>query len=432
MRTRTGIILLLTFLLPQLVVACTGERQRQPVVFSVGGAPAELAFWDELVKEFEHQSGIKVELLRQPADTDQQRQGLIIALKAGIANPDVFLMDVAWLGLFEASGWLAPLADVDRSPFFPRILKQVDIHHGQLLALPVDMDAGLLYYRRDLLNRYDIAGPPPTWPKLLATALKVQKSQRDKNPDFYGFVWQGAQYEGLITSFLDFAGEAGGFIQRNGRILLDVPANRRALAFMHDLIWKYKISPPDTYTTMREEEVRRTFQEGDALYERNWPYAWSLHQQEGSPVRGVTGVAGIPAPAGGRAAPCLGGWHVGISRYSDVKPEALAFVRYLTSYEAQKKMVLALGWNPGRQDLYDDPEVIARAPYLKQLRQIILQARPRPLVPFYPQISAIAQRHLNAALAGTCTPKEALVLAQRDIAALLARYGLKRSPGAGK
>lgn len=422
-RPRIGILLLLALLFSSLV-ACPARREEKPVVFSVGGAPAELAVWEKLVRDFERQSGIKVELLRQPADTDQQRQGLIIALKAGRPDPDVFLMDEAWLGLFAASGWLAPLKGIDRTPFFPRILKEVDLHHGQILALPVDLDAGLLYYRRDLLTRFGLGGPPATWKELLADARLVQRKMRRQDPAFYGFVWQGAQYEGLITSFLDFAGQAGGFVQRRGRILLDVPANRRALAFMHDLIWTYKVSPPDTYTTMKEEQVRRTFQHGDALFERNWPYAWSLHQEPGSPVRGKTGVAPLPAPEGGKAAPTLGGWHVGVSRFSDVKPEAMALVRYLTSYATQKKLVLALGWNPGRRDLYDDPEVIARAPYLKQLRRVFLQARPRPLVPYYPQTSAIAQRRLNGALAGRYSPRRALALAQRDISALLARYDL--------
>ena len=92
---------------------CSGQ-QAPVVVFAVGGAPAELAFWEEVVQDFARVKGIKAELLRRPADTDQQRQGLIIALKAGMADPDVFLMDVAWLGLFAASHWLAPLENIDR------------------------------------------------------------------------------------------------------------------------------------------------------------------------------------------------------------------------------------------------------------------------------------------------------------------------------
>ena len=415
-------LLLLASLLP--LGGCK-QREASSVVFSVGGAPSELAVWEELVDDFEAETGISVEIRRQPSDTDQQRQGLIIALKAGITDPDVFMMDVAWLGLFAASGWLTPLDGVDRRPFFPHIIDRVDTFDGQLVALPVYMDGGVLYYRKDLLDHLGMASPPATWQELLSSALLLQRSLRSENPDFYGFVWQGAQYEGLITTFLEFAGSRGGFKRQDGKILLNTEPNRRALAFMRDLIWKYQVSPPNTYTAMKEEEVRHYFQEGDALYERNWPYAWSLHQQPGSPVRGLTGITGVPAFSRETAVSTLGGWHVGISRYSDVPSLALEFVKYITSRKAQKKMVLALGWNPGRQDLYTDPEIVEQVPYLTELKRVFKNARARPLVPYYSQMSAIAQRRINAALAGKYSPAAALEMAESDIAALLARYRLE-------
>ena len=144
-------------------VLCTSGcgPQKNAVVFAVGGAPAELAFWEQLVGDFERQSGIRIELLRQPTDTDQRRQGLIIALNARQSNPDVFLMDVAWLGLFMASNWLEPLGkEIDTDPFFSRVLELTDRQAGRLYALPVYIDGGVLYYRRDLLQRYGLPGPP--------------------------------------------------------------------------------------------------------------------------------------------------------------------------------------------------------------------------------------------------------------------------------
>ena len=281
---------------------CKMAAQPGVLFFAVGGAPSELVFWEEVARDFSQSHGVRVEILRLPADTDQQRQSLIVSLDAGLANPDVFLMDVAWVGFIRASGWLYPLSGFDPSPFFPRILHLVDIFQGELVALPVYMDAGLLYYRRDLLDRFGIKHPPGTWEELLRQAERVQAAVRKDRADFYGFVWQGAQYEGLVTNFQEFAGEKGGFVasdQGDRQFVVDTPQNRRALTFMHDLIWKYKVSPPATYTEMREEQTRLAFQDGGALFERNWPYAWALHQQPGSPVRGKTGVALPPAPSGG-------------------------------------------------------------------------------------------------------------------------------------
>ena len=125
-------------LLAALSAVCCSGPEKDAVVFSVGGAPAELAFWEELIRDFEKQSGIPVELLRQPTDTDQRRQGLVVALSAGKSNPDVFLLDVAWLGLFAASGWLEPLgSDIDQSLFFARVLQLADIYKGKLFEFRV-------------------------------------------------------------------------------------------------------------------------------------------------------------------------------------------------------------------------------------------------------------------------------------------------------
>jgi multiple sugar transport system substrate-binding protein len=397
--------------------------EKNAVVFAVGGAPAELAFWEQLTDDFQKQSGIRVELLRQPSDTAQRRQGLIIALDARQANPDIFLMDIAWLGLFIASDWLEPLGkEIDTDPFFSRVLRLADIQQGRLFGLPVNVDGGVLYYRRDLLQRFDLPGPPATWRELLSMARTVQTALRGTNPHFYGFVWQGAQYEGLVCNFMEFCGADGGFIMQDGGVLIDQSRNRAALQFMHDLIWKYKISPPNTYTEMKEEEVRTYFQAGNALFERNWPYAWALHQRPDSAVRGKIGVAPLPTADSGERVSTLGGWHIGLSRFSDRKIQGLKFIQYVTAYDTQKRLALGLGWTPGRRDLYSDPDILARQPHFSKLRAVFQTAQPRPILPYYTQLSAIVQKHLNRVLADRDTAARALEKAQQEINALLMRY----------
>jgi len=415
---------ILPLILSHLLICCSSSQEAR-VIFAVGGTPAELKGWEQLVNGFQWRSGIPIEILLLPADTDQQRQSLIISLEAGVKNPDVFLMDVGWLALFSHSGWLEPLKGIDTAPFFSKVIELSDTYQGNLVALPMYMDGGLLYYRKDLLNASGISGPPKTWENLLSTSLLIQPGMRRERPDFYGFVWQGAEYEGLICDFLEFAGSNGGFILKDGLIRVNTPENRHAVQFMHDLIWKYKISPPTTYTEMKEEQVRRYFQRGDALYERNWPYAWNLHEDEESEVRNRTGIAPIPAPRGAESVSTLGGWHIGVSRFSDAKPEALEFVKYVTSYMGQKKMVLLLGWNPGRQDLYLDREVIEKMPHFSKLKEIFQNAGPRPMVPYYAQVSKIVQTKINGVLAGRYSSDQALKEADEEIAALLKRYRIE-------
>jgi multiple sugar transport system substrate-binding protein len=176
---------------------------------------------------------------------------------------------------------------------------------------------------------------------------------------------------------------------------------------------------------MKEEETRTFFQTGNVLFERNWPYAWALHQGQDSKVRGKIGVAPIPASPGGESVSALGGWHIGISKFSDVKPQALKLVQFVTSYETQKRLLLNLGFNPGRKDLYADPEVLDKAPHLAQLKDVFQNARPRPILPYYTQVSEIAQPLLNGVLASKYEPEDALATAQQEIAELLKRYVTK-------
>jgi multiple sugar transport system substrate-binding protein len=433
-RVRAGRAVVAVLALALALAAGGCGDQRGDLVLAVGGAPAELAVWQEMATAYGESTGVRVELLRQPSDTAQQRQGLIVALSAGRPDPDVFLLDVAWIALFAAADWLRPLpaAAADTTAFFPGILDAVDRHGGDLVALPVYLDVGLLYWREDLLRAHGLGGPPRTWDRLEEMAATVQAAERRENPRFRGFVWQGAQYEGLVVNFLEFAGTAGGLRRTAVGWQVDTPANRRALQRMHALVHTRRLSPAATSTEMREEEVRAFFQRGDALFERNWPYAWPLHQRPGSPVRGRVGVGRLPGPTPDTGAGTLGGWHVGVSRFSDAPGQAVRFVRWLTSRAVQERMVRRLGWNPGRRDLYDDPDLARELPHLPHLKAALRTARPRPPVPWYPQMSRVLQRHLGAALCGRATAADALAAAEEEIAALARYYAAPESGPAGR
>jgi len=341
-------------------------------------------------------------------------------------------MDVAWIAQFSASEWLEPLDDyikkekINLDAFFNKVVNLVDRYRGKVIALPVYIDAGVLYYRKDLLRKYGYSEPPETWGELVNCALKIQKSMRKTNPNFYGFLWQGAQYEGLVCNWLEFAASnGGGIIFKDGKIGLNLHSNIEALQFMYDLIHTYKISPPNTFTEMKEEEVRMSFQKGDALFERNWPYAWALHQSEDSYVKGKVDIAPLPHFASGKSVSTLGGWHIGISKYSDAKSKAFKFLKFVISYGTQKKLALKLGWNPGRKDVYTDQEVLKKMPHLAKLKDVFENALPRPNLPYYTQISEVLQHYINAALAGKLTPEDALSQAEKEAQDVIERYERK-------
>ncbi|PIS47004.1 MAG: transcriptional antiterminator [Elusimicrobia bacterium CG08_land_8_20_14_0_20_51_18] len=420
-------LLLPLFLAFALAAGCAPEKKE--LVFAVGGAPSELDEWESVIEDFSREKGIKARLLRQPTDSDQRRQGILIPLKARVRNPDVFLMDIAWIGQFAASGWLEDLnpyinkEGYDLGKFWKNILDSADTFGGELVAMPVYIDAGVLYYRRDLLEKYGVKKVPEHWDEFIAVAARIQEKERAQNPKFFAFVWQGAQYEGLVCDFLEFATmEGGGIGLSGGKIKLDTPANRAAAGLMRDLIFKHKISPPNVFTDMKEEEARLFFQSGNALFERNWPYAWGLHQAGDSPVKGKVGIARIPAFPGRSSVSTLGGWHIGISRFSDAKSEAWEFLKYALSRGTQKKLSLALGWNPARKDVYSDPEVLAKYPHFRALSEVFSGAKSRPQLPYYTQVSDVLQRYLNSAVAAKTDPASAFGSAEKEINAMMERY----------
>ncbi len=378
------------------LLSCTS---RSELTVAVGGTSAEVNYWYRIIKEFEKREGIKVRIIRQVSDSDLRRQHLILSMISRLKDPDVFFMDIAWLGQFIHSRWLEPL-DIDTKPFFKGSI-EVAHKNGRLYALPVNIDCGLLYYRSDLLEKYGCE-VPETWEELLECSLEAV------DEGIYGFVWQGAQYEGLVCTFLEFSySAAGGFENINSE------ENLKALIFMRDIIRRYKISPPDTYVSMKEEEVRLIFQRGLALFERNWPYAYKLHSAGNSPVKDKFGIALLPRFEGGKRASCLGGWYIGLSRFSDRKEEGKRLIRFITSYRVQKDLVEDLGWNSPRIDVME--ELGEKYNHLKVVKEACTYAVARPPVPYYAQISYTIQKYVNGVLAGLIEPEEALSRIEKEI-----------------
>ena len=400
-----------------------GCSQKKSLTFITGGTPKSFAFWEKTILDFKEETGIDIQMIRSATQTEVRKQQIFIALRGQKADPDVMVMDIAWIGQLSASGWLEPLNDykIDTSIFFNNIISLADIHDNSIIGLPLFVDAGLLYYRKDLLEKYGYSTPPETWQQFSDMAVHIQKEERKHNPDFWGFVWQGAQYEGLICNALEFFGSAGGGFYNNDNIpIIDSDKNIRALRFMADCINKEKISPPNTYTDMKEEETRLVFHNGNALFQRNWPYAGNRHNEEDSPVKGLFGISALPHFPEGKSVSTLGGWHVGISKHSDRKKDAAAFVKYITSYEVQKGMAVELGLNPGRKDVYESKEL--KSGFFGSLKKVFLTAVPRPAVPYYTQISLVLQKYINDAIAGNQNPDEALRKAQEEIEEIIKTY----------
>ncbi|MFH1604719.1 MAG: ABC transporter substrate-binding protein [Pseudomonadota bacterium] len=401
------------------MVACNASGpapESTVIVFKHGklfGDPAPLR---ALLDEFERahpRIAVRDETL--PAASDAQHQFYAISLQAKSPAFDVLAVDVIWVAEFAHAEWLheLTLTPQERAAFFRGPIEAVT-YRGQVYAVPWFVDAGLLYYRKDLLAKYGLH-VPRTWDELVRTAQAVMA----REPGIAGFVWQGKQYEGLVCNALEYVWSNGGAVLSGGRLALDTPRNRQALAFMADLVHRYGVTPASV-TTATEEPSRHVFGQGRALFLRNWPYAWRLFQDPSSRVYGKVGVTMLPHFEGSAAAPTLGGWQLALNRHSRHLEAGGELVRFLTSAPAQKRLALAYGFQPARTALYRDPELLRAQPFLATLEHAFAVARPRPVTPYYVRVSQVLQSELSAIVTGLKTPQAALAAAQRKLRAILA------------
>lgn len=354
--------------------------------------------------------GVTVRVLDTP-DMVQDRLGLYLQFfEARSAEVDVYQIDVIWPGdlaehfvdLYEYGA--AEVVDMH----FPAIVENNTVD-GRLVGIPWFTDAGLLYYRTDLLEKYGL-DVPQTWEELEEYARIIQQGERATNPDFWGFVWQGNAYEGLTCDALEWiaANDGGTIISPDGVITI---ANQNAAEAIEMAAgWVGSISPFGVLA-MAEEESRAVWQAGNAAFMRNWPYAYSLGMADDSVIKDKFDVAPLPAGKSGAGAATLGGWQLAVSKYSR-NPEIAADVAlFLASYDMQKMRAVDASYNPTIMDLYFDEDVLAATPFFGTLYDVFINAVARPSTissPNYNQVSTLFFQAVHGVLQGRTDAVSAL------------------------
>jgi multiple sugar transport system substrate-binding protein len=274
----------------------------------------------------------------------------------------------------------------------------------------------MLYWRTDLMPK-----PPATFGDL----VRASQAARQKGKVKYGYVWQGARYEGLVVNFFEYLGAHGGRILDGGRVTVNSPPALAALNEMQAEIYGSGIVP-STVLTWHEEESRFAFQNGEAAFMRNWPYPVPLlRDPANSRVAGKFAVAPLPATPQGTSTSAIGGAQLAINRHTEHPEAAWEVIHYLTQPEQMLERARVVGQFPTRSGVYDDPglaSALALPP--ATVKQIIEHAAPRPVTPVYTQLSEILQIQLHRALTRQTSPADALAQAQQEMQRVLDRAGL--------
>lgn len=348
-------------------------------------------------------TGNEVQLFNTPNDSGQQLALFQQMLAAKSADIDVYRIDVIWPSLLANHLIdLTPYVGKEIDQHFKPIV-QNDTVNGKLIAIPWFTDAGLLYYRKDLLDKYK-QKVPTTWQELADAAKVIQEGERKAGNDkMVGFVFQAKAYEGLTCDALEWVDSFGGgtIVDDSGKVTINNPKAVEAITFAASLIGTVA---PKGVLNYQEEEARGVFQSGEAVFMRNWPYAWSLANAENSPIKGKVGVAPLPkGGANGKNTGTLGGWQLSVSKYSKNQAVAADLVKYLAGAEEQKRRAVVGSFNPTIASLYKDPEVVKANPFMASLLDTFTNAVARPSKPTkakYPQVSSEFYNAVHSTLSG--------------------------------
>jgi len=376
----------------------------------------------KIVAPWEAKTGHTVTLVPMPASTTDQFGQYRLWLAAGNGDIDLYQTDVIWAPqLADHFVNLSDKAGELMKSHFPSIVESQTVD-GKLVALPLFTDAPALYYRKDLLEKHG-ASVPKTWEELTATAKAVQDAERAAgNNDIWGFVWQGNAYEGLTCDALEWVKSSGGgqIVEPDGTI--SVNNEKAAAALELAATWPGSISP-DGVLAYQEEEARGVWQTGNAVFMRNWPYAYGLGNSDDSAVKGLFGVTTLPTGQGhDTSAATLGGWNVAVSKYSDNQEAAIDLAMYLAGHEAQKTRSIIASNLPTIVSLYEDADIAREQPIIPQWKDVFLQAVPRPSAPTrekYNEVSTLFFSAVHSVISGNAKAADALADLEDDLDDLL-------------
>ncbi|UCH24329.1 MAG: ABC transporter substrate-binding protein [Trueperaceae bacterium] len=368
---------------------------------------------NQLVEPFEAETGIDVVFEVGGNTSEVQQQYLNTVLQSKSSELDLIIIDVVRPAQYAAAGWAEPLnayfeSDAELQALLEEFLPgpvEADYIDGTLWAMPAYTDAQFLYYRKDLLEQYGF-DPPTTWSEMISQAQAIMEGEGD--PNLQGFNYQGAAIEGANCTFLEPLWTAGGdWRDADGNVTVDSPEGRRAFEFLLNTM-DIGVTKPNIAETATDDS-RKEFQAGDVIFMLNWGYVWARANNDAdSQVVGKVGVAPLPAFEGFDSATCIGGWQWVISAFSDNKDEAFQLIRFLTSEDVLTVQAAQDGRIPARYSIYQNPEVLEAAPHYGQFFDVIVNARSRPVTPFYDEVSQLIRTTVNAVLARSMSIDEAL------------------------
>lgn len=370
----------------------------------------------QITREFTEKTGIAVRFIPGSESASRRLEQEMTVLRQKSSAVDVFQIDTIWPAMVanDLLDLKTSLAD-EFAGESPSLVENATVG-GRVVAAPFLVEYGVLYYRTDLLRKYGYARAPRTWDELEMQAARIQKGERaGGRSDFWGYVWQGADYEGLTCNALEWQYSQGGgnLIEPDRTINVDNPA--AVHAFARAARWGGTISPPGV-TAYIEEDSRNWWQSGRAAFLRNWTSIYAVAEQS-KEVGGRFAVAPLPADVDSHSS-VLGGWYLGVSKYTQHPAEAVAFVKFLSGKGLQRERAIQGGLLPTYPSLYQDSAVVRAGTMAASMADVVNRVIRRPSVLAginYDRVSRAYAHGVHLILTGKVSAPEGAAAIQAEL-----------------
>jgi multiple sugar transport system substrate-binding protein len=417
----SGVLALVALLV--LVAGCGGGSG------SSGGESLTIGMTSDLfpalkkpIEEYGKKQGLDISIREMPSNSDTYQSQIKTMFQAGSGEVDMFLGSTDWPAEFANNGWLsAPggqFSKAEQEEFLPAA-NEASEWEGKIYGIPLFWDSGLLYYRKDLLQKAGFDAPPETWEELQMMAKKVMA----ENPEVEdGFTFTGGRYIGGQILGEEFIRTSGGNVLEEGEPVVDQAAAVSGLETERSMVTD-GVSP-EAVANWEEGEAEAPFLAGKDVFLRNWSYVLEdLRNPELSEVS-LDQVGIAPIPRASKSDPALnlgGGWSFYVNGYSGNQEAAWALARYLTSQETQKHMVETIGYLPTRPALYEDSALVKKHPNLGLAKTAVEQAVVAEGSPYRADMVELQAEQFNDSLRGTSSPKEAAEATQSGLESVISR-----------
>jgi multiple sugar transport system substrate-binding protein len=373
---------------------------------------------DAITKEFmDKNPNIKIET--EYVTYEALHDKIVTAAAAKAGTYDVVLIDCIWPAEFAAANFVMDVSDRItpdmRKDIWTGALQAVT-YKDHMYAMPWLNDVLYLYYNEDMLKAAGYDAPPKTWTELNTMAMAAKQ----KNVVQYPFIEYFQQDEGLTIAYAYYLMAFGGkFFDENNNPAFNTSEGKAALDYMVNGMKSGMYNPASMESTY--EEVRRAFEQGNAMFSVNWTYQYNMaNDAKDSQIAGKAKIALMPGEKG-PSVTINGGMGLSIMADSKNPDQAWQYILYLSSKDVQKHY--ANSALPIWMSLFSDPDLVKGQPVMVPISQEQYKyIQNRPIIPFYSEASKIMSRELQLAISGKETSDQALKTAEEDIQKVHEKY----------